>query len=56
MWLVLIIFMIPIAGIYLLLQRDSGTKVLGAVLTILGFAIWIILGMYLRPRRRDARA
>lgn len=40
--ILLLIFVMPLVGLYLLIPPNSSTKELGILLTVFGFALWII--------------
>ena len=43
-WLLLIVFLMPIAGLYFLLRQDPSKRGLGGVLLIIGIVLWIAIG------------
>ena len=43
-WLLLIVFLMPIVGLYFLLRQDPSKRGLGWVLLIIGIVLWIAIG------------
>lgn len=44
-YLILIVFLMPLAGIYLLCKPDPNTKLGGAVLLVAGLILWIFIAL-----------
>lgn len=42
-FILLAIFALPIVGIFLLTRKDPSAKVWGAIFTIVGIILWIVL-------------
>ena len=43
-YLLLIVFFMPIVGLFLVCGKDSDKKALGWVLLVIGIILWIIVG------------
>lgn len=43
--LMIAVFFMPVVGIYMIAKGDDTQKGIGIVLTIIGFIIWIYLGV-----------
>ena len=43
-WLLLIIFLLPLAGLYFLIRKDPSQRGLGWALLIIGILLWVFLG------------
>ena len=43
-WALLIIFLMPFAGLYFLLKKDHSMRWLGWILLIVGIVLWVIIG------------
>lgn len=45
---VLIIFFMPLVGIYYIFTGDEGEKVIGVLLLLIGIAIWVACGGFFK--------
>lgn len=43
--LMIAVFLMPVVGIYMVAKGDDTQKGIGIVLTIIGFIIWVYLGV-----------
>ena len=44
-FVLLAIFALPVFGLYLMSQDKTEIKLIGGVLTVVGFAVWIVLAI-----------